>query len=79
MFLVRKLFFNFLLVLIFTALFRRCPTLPDVVEIDVENDSDVSTLSKVVQINVKIDNVDSTLVNVINYNVDVQNVVSMLN
>ena len=44
-------------------------TLPNVVKIDVENDSIVSRLSKVVQINVEIDDVDSTLFNVVNSNV----------
>ena len=53
-------------------------TLPNVLKINVENDTVVSTLSNVVQINVEIDNVGSTLLNVVNSNVDVQNVLSPL-
>ena len=51
-------------------------TLPNVLKINVENDTVVSTLSNVVQINVEIDNADSTLLNVVNS--DIHNVVSPL-
>ena len=53
-------------------------TLPNIVKIDIENDSTVSTLSSVVRINVEIVNVDSTLFNVPNFYVDVRDVVSTL-
>ena len=54
------------------------PTLPNVVEVDVENENVVSTLSNVAQFNVEKHNVVSTLFNVVNFNVDVHNVVSTL-
>ena len=53
-------------------------TLPNVVKIDVENDSVVSTLSNVVQFNFDVHNVVSTLLKIVNYNFDVHNVVSTL-
>ena len=53
-------------------------TLPNIVKIDVENDSAVSTLSNVVRINVEIASVDSTLFNVQNFYIDVHDVVSTL-
>ena len=53
-------------------------TLPNVVDIDVENDKVVSTLSNVVQFNVEKHNVVSTLFYVVNFNVDIHNIVSTL-
>ena len=53
-------------------------TLPNVVNIDGENDNVVSTLSNVVQFNVEKHNVVSTLFYVVNFNVDIHNVVSTL-
>ena len=53
-------------------------TLPNVVKIDVENDSIVSTLSNFVQFNFEKHNVVSMLFNVVNFNVNVRNVVSTL-
>ena len=53
-------------------------TLPNVVNIDVENDIVNSMLSNVIQFNVEIHNVVSTLLKVVNFNVDVHKVVSTL-
>ena len=53
-------------------------TLPNVVNIDAENDNIVSTLSNVVQFYVEKHNVVSTLFYVVNFNVDIHNVVSTL-
>ena len=53
-------------------------TLPNVVKIDVENDTVVSTLPNVVQCKVEKHNVVSKLFYVVNFSVDVHNVVSTL-
>ena len=62
---------------------QRCFDVPNVAEIDAQNDNVVSivewqSLYNVVQINHEIDKVDSMLSNVANSNVDVHNVVSTL-
>lgn len=51
-----------------------CLTLPNVVNIDIENKNVVSTFSNVFQINVEIGNIDSKLFNAIKFNVDVHNI-----
>ena len=53
-------------------------TLPNVVKIDVENDSVVSVLSNVVQFNVEKHSVVSTLFYVVNFSVEIHNIVSKL-
>ena len=53
-------------------------TLPNVVELDVENSNAFSTLSCVVYINVEKDILDLTLFNVVNFNVYIRNVISTL-
>ena len=53
-------------------------TLPNVVELVVENGNAFSTLSYVVYINVEKDILDLTLFNVVNFNVNVRNVISTL-
>ena len=50
----------------------------NVIKLDVENNSIVTTLPNVFNINVEINNVDLTLFNFLNFNVDIYSVVSTL-
>ena len=79
MLLTRSLLFNFVRIFVNTRKYYEVVSrLPDIPEVDAENDNIVSTLSNNIQINIEIDNVDSTLFIVVNFNVDAHKVVSTL-